>query len=361
MLLTDEIMYQALVEKDSSFEGIFFAGVKTTGIFCRPTCTARKPKKDNVEFFNSTADAIQHGYRPCRVCTPLENAGTTPGYITDLIREINEKPNLNILDSDLISRGIEPYTIRRWFKKNHGVTFHSYQRMQRINFAFKKIQDGETVDSVAFDTGYESLSGFGESYKSTTGFTPKESKEKRIINLTRIETPLGAMFAGATTEGVCILEFIDRKILEFEFQSLAKQMNAVIIHGDCEHFSILKKEIDLYFKGELREFTVPLFLIGTDFQKGVWNELIKIPFGKTRSYKQQSIALNNPAAIRAVAQANGKNMIAIIIPCHRVIGENGHLTGYGGGIWRKKWLLDHEMNLVGNVDFSGQQRLAFKL
>lgn len=182
---------------------------------------------------------------------------------------------------------------------------------------------------------------------------------KDLIHLTKLETPLGPMFACAVKEGICLLEFTDRKILESELKKISSLLHAEIVHGENEHFDILRKQVDEYFKGNLRDFSVPLFTPGTEFQNRAWKELQNIPYGTTRSYKQQAVALNNPGAVRAVANANGMNRMAIIIPCHRVIGDNGHLTGYGGGLWRKKWLLDHEGNNVRHIDFSGQQRMVF--
>lgn len=335
-------MYKALVNKDVSYEGIFYAAIRTTGIFCRPTCTARKPKEENVEFFKTTKEAILKGYRPCKVCNPLEKTGETPGYIKNILEKLNANPSIKIKDWDLTQRGIEPSKVRRWFLKNHGITFHAYQRMFRINSAFKKIQNGEPVTSVAFDSGYESLSGFNNSFKSIFGVSPSNSKEKQVINIMRIETPLGTMFAGAVEQGICLLEFSDRKMLETELKSLSKLLNANIIQGANHHFDLLKQELDEYFEGKRKEFTVPLFTVGTEFQISVWKELQRIPYGTTRSYLKQATALGKPAAVRAVANANGMNRIAIIIPCHRVIGEDGSPTGYGGGIWRKKWLLNLE-------------------
>jgi len=339
-------MYQALVAKDISYEGIFIAGVKTTGIFCRPTCPARKPKVENVEFFKTTKDAILKGYRPCKVCNPLEKLGETPGYIKKILEELNNNPSKKFKDWDLVQKGIEPSKIRRWFLKNHGITFHSYQRMFRINSAFKKIQHGESVTSVAFDTGYESLSGFTDSFKSVFGVSPSNSKNKQIINITRLETPLGIMFAGATEQGICLLEFTDRKMLETELKSLAILLNANILQGLNKHLEQLKQQLEEYFEGKRKEFTIPLFTPGTEFQQSVWKTLQTIPYGSTRSYKQQAELLQKPEAVRAVANANGMNRISIIIPCHRVIGADGNLTGYGGGLWRKKWLLDLEKQNV---------------
>ena len=341
-MLSADIMYNALVNKDVSYEGTFIAAVKTTGIFCRPTCTARKPKKENVEFFTTTKEAILKGYRPCKVCCPLENMGETPSYIKDILKQINENPSRKYKDWDLIQKGIEPSKIRRWFLKNHGVTFQAYQRMNRINTAFKKIQTGESLTSVAYDAGFESLSCFNDSFKAVFGVSPSNSKEKKVINVIRLETPIGTMFAGAVEEGICLLEFTDRPMLETELKTLAKRLNSTILQANHHHLEQLQKELKEYFEGNRKEFKVPLFLSGTAFQKLVWKELQNIPYGSTRSYKQQAIAIENPSAVRAVANANGMNNIAIIIPCHRVIGSDGTLTGYGGGLYRKKWLLDHE-------------------
>lgn len=346
-MLTADVMYRALVDKDVAYEGRFIAAVRTTGIFCRPTCTARKPLQQNVEFFSTTREAILHGYRPCKVCAPLDKPGETPAYIRDILAQLGNDPLQKFRDHDLRSKGIEPNMIRRWFKKNHGITFHSYQRMQRINTAFKKIKSGEPVTSAAFDSGYESLSGFSDSFKSLTGLSPSNSKAGTIINLVRLETPIGPMFAGAVEEGICLLEFTDRRMLETEFAQLKKLLNASIIQGHSPHFDVLQQQLNEYFEGSRTTFSVPLVAPGSEFQQQVWDLLQTIPYGNTRSYGQQARAINKPQAVRAVANANGCNRISILIPCHRVIGEDGHLTGYGGGLWRKKWLLDLERKSLG--------------
>lgn len=338
----DDIFYEALVAKDPSFEGTFFAGIKTTGIFCRPTCTARKPKRENVEFFTSAKDAILKGYRACKVCHPMEKAGSTPEYVDRVLRLLDEDPSLKLKDYDLLKLDIEPSKIRRWFLKNHGITFHAYQRMYRINTAFKKLQTGTSVTDIAFDSGYESLSGFNDSFKKVFGVSPKNSKEKHVIDFTRIETDLGTMVACATDKGVCLLEFSDRKGLETELKQLAKYHNANIVQGQNKYFKQLKEELDAYFEGRLKEFKVPLDISGTDFQKQVWQALVEISYGTTSSYLRQAEVLGKPSSVRAVANANGMNKIAIITPCHRVVGSDGSLTGYAGGLWRKQKLIDLE-------------------
>ena len=150
------------------------------------------------------------------------------------------------------------------------------------------------------------------------------------------------MLAGAVDEGICLLEFVDRRMIETQIKRLKKYLNAEFVPGQNKYFDELDKQLKQYFEGKRKDFDLPLSLPGTDFQLKVWKELQKIPYGKTRSYQQQAIALKNPKAVRAVAKANGDNRIAIIIPCHRVIGKDGQLVGYGGGMWRKQYLLNLE-------------------
>jgi AraC family transcriptional regulator of adaptative response/methylated-DNA-[protein]-cysteine methyltransferase len=334
--------YQIIGSQNSSYEGSFITAVRTTGIFCRPSCRARKPNPENVEFFDTVKSALQHGYRPCKVCKPLELLGQTPDYIEELLAKIHQDPYLRIKDGDLKSMGFEPSTVRRWFKKHHNMTFHAYQRMIRINTAFSNLKDGETVINSAFNSGYESLSGFNERYKSIFGDPPTSFDNKQVIQITRFTTPIGPMFACASEEGLCLLEFTDRRKLETEFNDIRNRLNAIILPGENPILTQTKNELLEYFNGIRQEFSIPLHTPGTAFQRSVWDNLIRIPYGETRSYKEQAIRLSNPKAIRAVGAANGQNRIAIVIPCHRVIGSDGSLVGYGGGLSRKKWLLELE-------------------
>lgn len=340
--LTFQEKYDVIGQKGSEFEGVFVTAVKTTGIFCRPSCRARKPKAENIVFYDTARQAMQHGFRPCKVCRPMEKLDETPQYIKDIIAELHQNPYQRIRDCDLRERKIEPSQIRRWFKKHHSITFQAYQRMLRINAAFASIKNGETITNSAFDSGYCSLSGFNEGYRSVFGNSASRSRGKTVINITRLTTPIGPMFACATEHGICLLDFTDRKMLETEFKDLCKRLNAVILPGDNPHLDQLQTELYEYFLGNRREFAVSLHTPGTEFQKSVWNLLLKIPYGETRSYKQQAIALGNANAIRAVASANGHNRVGIVIPCHRVIGSDGSLVGYGGGLRRKQWLLELE-------------------
>ena len=163
-----------------------------------------------------------------------------------------------------------------------------------------------------------------------------------MVNITNIETELGLMVGVATGKGICMFEFADYKLLDLELRQLAKAFNAPLVEGHSVHFDTLKTQITEYFEGERKNFDIPLDLVGTEFQKQVWLSLLQIPYGCTTTYAKQAALIGKPSAVRAVANANGKNKISIILPCHRVIGTDGTLTGYGGGIWRKKKLLELE-------------------
>ncbi len=337
-----ETMYRATLARDTSFEGIFIVGVKTTGVFCRPGCTARAPKFENIEFYRTAKDALAHGYRPCKVCRPMEQSGEPPQWLRGVMAEIDQDPSLRLKDYEIRQRGIDPARIRRWFKKHHGITFQAYLRARRLNEAFGRIRHSSRVTEPAFDSGYESLSGFNEAFKKTTGFVPSRSGQNKVITVTRILSPLGPLIAGATEDGICLLEFSDRRMLETQIKRLKKYLSAEFIPGRNKHFEILNQQLQEYFAGVRKVFDLPLVTPGTEFQKQTWAELEKIPYGNTRSYGEQAMAMGNVKAVRAVAKANGDNRIGIIIPCHRVIAANGDLTGYGGGLWRKKFLLDLE-------------------
>jgi len=346
MLITDkkrvEDYYHALVTKDASYVGVFFVGVKTTSVFCIATCRARKPKFENVEFYTSFKDALDAGYRPCKICRPTEKAHEVPKQVEAAIELIRNNPKEKITDYQLKQHEISPELVRRWFKKHYGMTFQAFQRMYRINNAFQEIKGGKKATETAFDSGYESLSGFGYTYKKFIGKSPKSSLKNDVILITRFTTPLGPMFVGATDEGVCLLEFVDRRMLETEFKDLQLRLKSKIVAGENEHTRQTQREVTEYFEGHRKTFGVKLHTPGTEFQNIVWSALKDIPYGETSTYQTQARRIGKASAIRAVASASGFNRVSIIIPCHRVIGKNGKLTGYGGGLERKRWLIEHE-------------------
>ncbi len=342
--LIDEY-YSALVERKSSYVGMFYVGVKTTSIFCIATCRARKPKKENVTFYRSLKEALDAGFRPCKICRPTEHAETAPPEVQRAIELVKDKPKQRIKDAELRAEGIAPESIRRWFKRHYGMTYQAYQRMVRINQAVHELQHGKSATEVALDSGYDSLSGFGYTYKKLLGKSPSNAGENSMILIDRFTTPLGPMFVCGTEKGICLLEFVDRRMLESEFEDLQKRLKSNIVAGENDAMREAKKQVLEYFAGERTEFDLPLHIPGTDFQQQVWHLLTTIPCGETVSYQVQAERLGNPKAVRAVARANGMNRIAIVIPCHRVIGKDGSLVGYAGGLERKKWLLEHEQRL----------------
>lgn len=340
--VTINTFYQALLKRDSAYVGIFYVGVKTTSIFCIATCRARKPKKENVEFYTSYKEALDAGFRPCKVCKPTENSNQAPPQVEKAINLVRENLKSKISDHELRVNDISPTLVRRWFKKHYGITFQTFQRMYRINSALEEVKDGKKLLETAYDMGYESLSGFGYMFKKNVSTSPKNSTTGSVILINRLTTPLGPMFICATDKGVCLLEFVDRRMLETEFKDLQRLLWAKIIAGENKHIKQAKEEMREYFSKKRMVFSVKLDTPGTAFQQQVWKALTLIKYGSTVTYQQQAQAIDNPNAARAVASANGYNRISIIVPCHRVIGKNGKLTGCGGGIERKRWLLEHE-------------------
>ena len=342
--------YEALLNRDTRYVGVFYVGVKTTSVFCIASCRARKPKKENVEFYTTFKDALDAGFRPCKICRPTEHSHQAPVSVEKAIMMVRDNPKVKISDVQLAQSDISPTLVRRWFKKHYGMTFQSYQRMYRINFALEELKRGKKSLETAYELGYESLSGFAYTFKKVVGQSPKNSKEESLILISRLITPLGPMFVCATDAGVCLLEFVDRRRLETEFKDIQRLLGANIIAGENDYIKQTKIEIAEYFSGQRKNFDVKLHTPGTEFQNLVWESLKTIPYGETASYQEQAINISKPKAVRAVASANGYNRISIIIPCHRVIAKDGKLTGYGGGLERKRWLLEHERRLVEGPD-----------
>ena len=335
-------MYRALCDRDAAYEGIFVAAIRTTGIFCRPTCNARKPLEQNIEYFHDPREALLAGYRPCKRCRPIEPRGATPDWIRPLLDEVEKDPARRWKDRDVRAMHIDPGRVRRWFQSAHGMTFHAYQRARRLGLALGRIRHGDDLTDTAFEHGYESVSGFREAFASRFGDSPGRSRAARIIATTRLLTPLGPMVAAATDEGICLLEFADRRMLETQLSRLKRHFGCEVAPGRHAHFERLDHELGRYFAGDLDKFTVPIVHPGTPFQVAVWEYLRAIPYGQVRSYSELARGVGKPAAVRAVGRANGDNRLAIIVPCHRVIGADRRLTGYGGGLWRKQFLLDLE-------------------
>jgi len=335
-------MYRALVERDQSFEGLFYACVRTTGIFCRPTCHARKPKPQNVEFASTIQEALHRGYRPCQLCEPMSAGSAAPNWMAPLLDEIRNQPDVRLRDHDLRVRGLDPVQVRRLFKRSYGMTFQAYQRACRLGTAMKALHDGAPTLDAGMDAGFESDSGFREAFSRVFGDTPGRARDKALLTAAWIETPLGPMLAIAGDAGLELLEFVDRRALETELRELRRTLSGAIVPGDQPVLRQTAKQLGEYFAGMRKSFDLPLNQRGSGFQRAAWRALCEIPYGETRSYSDMAKRVGSPGAVRAIGRVNGQNRIAIVIPCHRVIRADGSLCGYGGGRWRKQWLLDHE-------------------
>ncbi len=339
-------MLAAFLGRNADYDGVFVTAVTTTGIFCRPSCPARKPRAENVEFLPTPRDALLAGYRPCLRCRPMEPAGAPPGWLRELLAEIEADPMRRWADRDLCERGLGPDRVRRWFQEHHGMTFHGYERARRLGLALGRIRLGGDVTSTAFDHGWGSTSGFGEAFAKLFGGPPSRTGGP-VVTVNRIGSPLGPMVAGATDDGLCLLEFGDRRMLETQLERLRARLGCTMVPGEHPVLAAAAEQMDGYFRGERVSFDVPLVVPGTDFQRAVWDRLCEIPSGTTVTYGQVARRLGRPDAVRAVGRAVGDNRIAVMIPCHRVVGADGRLTGYGGGLWRKQRLLDHERAHAG--------------
>jgi AraC family transcriptional regulator of adaptative response/methylated-DNA-[protein]-cysteine methyltransferase len=342
-----ETMYKAMEERDRSFVGVFIVGVRTTGIFCRPGCPARCPKLENVEFFSDSKSALFAGYRPCKRCRPLDPVEQTPEWVRKAMTLV-ETSESRVTEYELEQNGIAPERVRRWFQQNHGMTFQAYQRGLRLGKAYRAIKEGESVIGASVETGWDSTSGFREAFHKAFGVSPSRA-DGPVFNVARVETPLGAMVCVFDDSLLYLLEFADRRMMATQMKTLQQRYGCSIVPGRTRVLDELEKQLAAYFEGALRTFDVPMDFRGTEFQVAVWRRLLDIPYGDTLSYSAMANDLGRHDAQRAVGKANGDNRIAILVPCHRVVKADGTLCGYGGGLWRKRRLLDLEQGQLSLV------------
>lgn len=258
-----------------------------------------------------------------------------------LVNAVEANPAKRWKNEDFQALFVNASTARRHFKKRFGMSFIEYARARRMGLAIKQIRAGALVIEAQLDTGYQSDSGFRDAFSRIMGAAPTKLNHT-ILKAAWLDTPLGPMLAIADEEKLFLLEFVDRRGLEREIERLRQKAQAAIIPELNEPIKRIEQELKSYFSGTLTTFSTPTASLGTAFERSVWQALKAIPLGETRSYAQIAQAIGNPSAFRACARANGANQLALIVPCHRVINSNGELGGYGGGLTRKKWLLEHE-------------------
>jgi AraC family transcriptional regulator of adaptative response/methylated-DNA-[protein]-cysteine methyltransferase len=351
----DDTLYAALLSRDAAYDGRAYVGVTSTRIFCRLTCPARKPKRAHCCFFDSIFACLDAGFRACKRCSPLNPAADSDPKIKLLLDSLDKRPDHRWSEPDIEAMGLDPSTIRRSFKRHFGMTFLEMARLRRLRDGFNTIAGGGRVIDAQLDAGFESASGFRAAFARLLGQSPASFTGKEWLLADWIDTPLGGMIAIADKHSLHLLEFVDRKALAAEIKKLQRGAKGDIGIGRSPPSEQVAAELATYFSGKCADFLTPLTLHGTAFTKDVWTALRNIPAGETRSYSALAQTLGNPAAVRAVARANGANQIAIIIPCHRVIGADGRLTGYAGGLWRKQKLIDLERAYADGRQKTGRE------
>src|SRR4030081_1836912 len=257
LLPPSDTMYRALVNRDARFEGIFYVGVRTTGIFCRPTCTAKKPARENVDFFPTTSEALHGGYRPCLRCHPMDPDKQPPKLIERLRAEVERAPGGRLTDKELAALSIDPSTARRQFKRHYGMTFQAYHRARRMGLALREVRKGGRVAEAKNGSGFESASGFREAFTRIFGDSPTAAKARDCMFAERIETPLGTMLAVADDKGLRLLEFADRRALEAELAALRHRLKTSVVPGEHKYLDAIRTQLGRYFSGESLEFDIP--------------------------------------------------------------------------------------------------------
>jgi len=334
-----DLAWAAFDRRDRSHDGAFVGAVRTTGIYCKPSCPARHPKRENVEFYADGVAARAAGYRACLRCLP-DDVGRDREAVAKALRLIEASETLPVLEDLATNVGYAPHHFHRLFKRDIGVTPIAYARALRARRTETMLEEAGTVTNALYDSGYQSASRFYAEAPDRLGMTPSAWRNGGAgvtIRYAIAQTVLGSMLLAATDKGICRLSFDeDESVLRRRFPK------AVIEAGG----TALKDLIDgavAACADPAHMPDLPLDVAGTAFQQAVWDELRRIPPGETRSYAAIAAAVGKPGAVRATGSANGANNVAVLIPCHRVVRSDGTLGGYAYGLDRKRELLDREM------------------
>jgi AraC family transcriptional regulator of adaptative response/methylated-DNA-[protein]-cysteine methyltransferase len=344
--LDPDTAWAAFMRRDRSWDGRVIGAVKTTGIYCKPSCPARRPKREHVEFYASGEEARAAGFRPCLRCKPDEVGRDREAVAAavKLIERAEEPPSLAQLAEAV---GYAPHHFQRLFKRDLGVSPAEYARGLRNRRTESALKANGRVTDAVYDAGYQSPSGFYDDAKERLGMTPsawRDGGRGETIRWTTFDSPLGQMLIAATSKGICRLTFDDSE------ESLRRLFPRAEIVKDEGGLKELVEGALTAIERPLAAPDLPIDVAGTAFQEAVWRELRKIPPGETRSYAEIAAAIGSPKAVRAVGSANGDNHVCVLIPCHRVIRSDGALGGYGGGIERKKKLLASEGHVVAEPE-----------
>ncbi|MBX7218931.1 MAG: bifunctional DNA-binding transcriptional regulator/O6-methylguanine-DNA methyltransferase Ada [Blastocatellia bacterium] len=350
-MTNDEQYWQALCLRDARYDGVFVYGVRTTGVFCRPTCASRQPKRENIEFFEHPEAARQAGFRACKRCRPEVAGFTKPSLETvERVRHLLETHIDETLSLDELSAavGVSPYHLQRTFKQVMGVSPKKYAANLRLNRFKQEVRSSGDVTRSLYDAGYGSSSRLYEKSTASLGMTPsvyRRGGQGMNIAFTTTTCSLGHVLIATTERGVCAVSLGDSvKALE---TSLVEEFPAAKVQRDDASLTPTVAQVVAYVNGSATQVNVPLDIQATAFQQKVWAALRQIPYGSTRSYGEIAAEIGQPKAVRAVARACATNRIAVVIPCHRVVRETGELSGYRWGVQRKQTLLNQEKQAAG--------------
>ena len=336
--LDADTAWAAFMRRDRSWDGQVIGAVKTTGIYCKPSCPARRPKREHVEFFGNAEEARAAGYRACLRCKPDE-VGRDREAVARAVKLIEQAEEATGLAELAAAVGYAPHHFQRLFKRDLGVSPAEYARALRNRRTEAALKGNGRITDAVYDAGYQSPSGFYSDAKERLGMTPsawRDGGRGETIRWTTFDSPIGPMLLAATSRGICRLTFDDSEA------SLRRLFPNAIIERDEGGLRELVEGALMAMERPSAAPDLPIDVAGTAFQEAVWRELRKIPLGETRSYAQIAAAIGQPKAVRAVGTANGDNHVAVLIPCHRVIRSDGSLGGYAGGLDRKRQLLATE-------------------
>jgi AraC family transcriptional regulator of adaptative response/methylated-DNA-[protein]-cysteine methyltransferase len=344
----EETCWQAVVERDQRYDGVFYFGVRSTGIYCRPVCPARRPRRAQAAFFASRAAAQAAGFRPCRRCRPDDDAPGARSQLVEQTRRLLDQSETPLTLAELARQvGASATYLQRIFKADVGVTPHAYFASHRLDRLKMQLKSGQDVTTALYEAGFSSSSRLYEDARQTLGMTPGEYRnggKGMQIQFTTFDSRLGRVLMAATRHGVCKVSFgSDDADLEAQ---LAAEFPEAECARDDTGLSAWSGKLAAYLQGDLKQMDLPLDAQGTAFQRKVWAALRQIPYGQTRTYAQLAQSIDQPSAVRAAARACATNPVAVITPCHRVVRSDGGLGGYRWGLERKKQLLEREREAV---------------
>ena len=340
LLLPDHAtLYTAFVARDASYDGRVLVGVYTAGVFCKLTCLNRKPDAESCQFFETVADCLSAGLRPCKRCYPLGGVDT---QLAPLIAALESAPAGRWTEADVGLMRFDPTVVRRSSKRFYGLTFLEMARLRRLQSGFTTTPPNVTANDPHLDPGFENHAEFHAEFARLSGVATDDLRGNARLQASWIATPLGDMIAVGDRAHLYLLEFIDRKALPAKLSTLIKDAKGDIGTGELPATEQVRNALDQYFAGTNPAFSVPLATGGSALSQSVWRALRKIPAGETQTYSKLAAEIGQRTAVLTVARANGANRLVIVVPCHRILDTDGSLNGYGVGLWRKDMLLSLE-------------------